>query len=199
MFGILAGIMIGIGCLLYLQVGGVAGACLFSVGLMSVCLFQMKLFTGQAGKIAERTLSIGQLLLIWGENFIGILLVVLITMVHPNYQAIAEGARNIMMSREQVGFFGSFILSIPCGLLMYCAVNAKSAMRLFYIMICVSAFILGGFYHCVADLFYTWLGANNWHQIFNIVFNTLGEFRVCNFIHVSRIIANRKNRGSKNN
>ena len=39
MFGILAGIMIGIGCLLYLQVGGVAGACLFSVGLMSVCLF----------------------------------------------------------------------------------------------------------------------------------------------------------------
>ena len=104
-----------------------------------------------------------------------------------------------MMSREQVGFFGSFILSIPCGLLMYCAVNAKSAMRLFYIMICVSAFILGGFYHCVADLFYTWLGANNWHQIFNIVFITLGNFIGCNLIPVSRIIANRKNRGSKNN
>ena len=36
---ILAGIMISIGCVLYLTIGGLPGAVMFSLGLMSVILF----------------------------------------------------------------------------------------------------------------------------------------------------------------
>ena len=43
---ILAGMMIAIGCVCYILVGGVAGAALFSIGLMTVCLFELPLFTG---------------------------------------------------------------------------------------------------------------------------------------------------------
>lgn len=66
-----------------------------------------------------------------------------------------------MLSRASVGYINSFLLAIPCGILMYCAVNAKSEMKLFYIAFCVSAFILGGFYHCIADMFYTVIGATD--------------------------------------
>ena len=38
---------------------------------------------------------------------------------------------------------------------MYMAVNAPdNPMRLAYVSMCVMAFIMGGFYHCVADMFY---------------------------------------------
>ena len=43
---ILAGMMIAVGCVLYLTVGGVAGACAFAVRLMTICEFGLKLFTG---------------------------------------------------------------------------------------------------------------------------------------------------------
>ena len=43
---ILAGIMIAIGCVCYILVGGIGGAALFSIGLMTVCLYQLPLFTG---------------------------------------------------------------------------------------------------------------------------------------------------------
>lgn len=53
------------------------------------------------------------------------------------------------------------MLAIPCGILMYCATAAKEKDTLFT-MLCVAAFILGGFYHCVADMFYTVVGASTW-------------------------------------
>ena len=196
---ILAGIMIGIGCMLYLQIGGIPGACLFSVGLMSVCLFDMKLFTGQAGKLATLEIKPLKLLKIWIGNFVGIFLVALVALAHPNYEIMAEAARNIMASREAVGFFYSFVLGIPCGMLMYCAVTARGPMRLFYIMICVAAFILGGFYHCIADLFYTWLGAGNMQQLCNVLFVTLGNLVGCNLIPLIKIIPNKIKRLKKKN
>ena len=45
---ILAGIMISLGCYINLRIGGVVGAIMFSLGLMSVILFGYNLFTGKA-------------------------------------------------------------------------------------------------------------------------------------------------------
>ena len=86
-----------------------------------------------------------------------------ITLLHPNYATIKAGADAILNTRivADVGLmFGqSFFLAIPCGILMYCAVSAQDTLRLVYIVMCVSAFILCGFYHCVADMYYTFLAA----------------------------------------
>lgn len=46
MFGILAGMMIAMGCVCNAIIGGVAGAVLFAVGLLTICIFELKLFTG---------------------------------------------------------------------------------------------------------------------------------------------------------
>ena len=46
---IIAGIMIGIGGLVNLSIGGVAGAIVFSVGLLTIIYYQFALFTGKAG------------------------------------------------------------------------------------------------------------------------------------------------------
>ena len=65
---------------------------------------------------------------------------------------------------------------------MYCAVSAHNNMRLAYIMLCVAAFILGGFYHCVADMFYTVMGAVSLKQVANLIFVTAGNTIGCNLV-----------------
>ena len=92
---------------------------------------------------------------IWLGNGAGAICMGGITIVHPNFKEIAVAAQRIVEARSAAGFGASFLLAIPCGLLMYCAVSAKDSMRLVYIVMCVASFILGGFYHCVADMYYT--------------------------------------------
>ena len=46
---ILAGIFISVGCIVNLNVGGIAGAVLFAFGLLAVVHYQLKLYTGTAG------------------------------------------------------------------------------------------------------------------------------------------------------
>lgn len=77
---------------------------------------------------------------------------------------------------------------------MYAATALKEK-NIIYTMLCVAAFILGGFYHCVADMFYTVCGASTWPQWVNIVFVTFGNFVGCNIIpYVSRSIQSRRMR-----
>ena len=182
---IFAGAMIGIGCIAYLVIGGWIGAILFSLGLMTVCLFELKLFTGQAYKLTKKQISIKELLLIWGGNLLGIAAIAFIAYMGPFAQKITEGSIAIMESRAAVGFLGCFLGAIPCGLLMTFAVSVPKdqPMRLFYIMFAVAGFIVCGFFHCVADMFYTICGGTNWKHFVNIIPVTLGNFVGCNIYY----------------
>ena len=51
----LAGLCISVGCVVNLRVGGVAGAVLFSFGLLAVLHYKLKLYTGTAGFIRVRS------------------------------------------------------------------------------------------------------------------------------------------------
>lgn len=46
---ILGGVMIAIASYIYLQIGGIAGAFLFSIGLLSILNMDFKLYTGAIG------------------------------------------------------------------------------------------------------------------------------------------------------
>ena len=185
---ILAGMMIAIGCLLYLQIGGVAGACLFAVGLGTVYFFNLKLFTGQAGKLATYDIKPWELLQIWVGNFIGVGIIAGFVITHPNYEQLQAGAQAILNARVAeniwLTFARHFILAIPCGMLMYCAVSCTNTLKLIYIIMCVAAFILCGFYHCVADMFYTIFAANSWEPYVNLLFVTIGNVLGCNLIPI---------------
>lgn len=183
---ILAGIVISIGCICYLQVGGVVGSLLFSVGLMSVILYQFKLFTGQAGKLATRQIKVINLIGIWFGNAAGALLMAAACLSRQN---LIDSAAAIVAARTAIGPFWMIILSIPCGMLMFMAVNVKNdSLRLFYAMLCVAAFINGGFYHCVADMFYTFL-AGTLNQYVNILYVTIGNVIGCNVIPLTKAFA----------
>ena len=180
---ILAGVMIGLGCILYLQIGGLAGACMFSIGLMSVILFKFKLFTGKAGLLTTCAITPLELIKIWFGNLLGICLLCLIISVSPFNDIIAGKCMIIMEAREAAGFIPSLLLAIPCGMLMYMAGSVpENPLQLLYVGMCVAAFIMGGFYHCVADMFYTIQGALTIHQFVNIIFITIGNIIGCNII-----------------
>lgn len=77
----------------------------------------------------------------------------------------------------------NFALGAMCGLLMYVAVTgfAKTNSYLFLIMP-VAFFILAGFNHCVTDMFYTILGAQNVKEITHLIPTTLGNIVGTNII-----------------
>lgn len=106
----------------------------------------------------------------------------------PAYDILLTNAQALLSSRAAsnvwYGFVRSFLLAIPCGILMYCAVNAKDTLRLIYIIMCVAGFILGGFYHCIADIFYTLLAGTTWQPYVNLLFVTMGNILGCNLIPV---------------
>ena len=139
--GIYAGMMIGIGGTVYLSISNsIIGAIFFSVGLLTICIYKMNLYTGMIGYIIENKLNyIVTLLLTLIGNFIGTMITSLLE-INDNYLSI-------------------FILSIFCGMLMYIAVNTfkkekDSIVRYLAIFICVIVFILSGFEHCIANMYY---------------------------------------------
>ena len=74
--GIYAGIMIGIGGTIYLSVSNqVVGAILFAIGLLTICVYKMNLYTGMIGYILENKLGyLKTLILTLLGNFIGTLI-----------------------------------------------------------------------------------------------------------------------------
>ena len=71
MYSILAGIMISLGCIINLQVGGIGGALFFSLGLITILMFNFDLFTGRAGLIPTGQMTWKKLGLIWLGNLYG--------------------------------------------------------------------------------------------------------------------------------
>jgi len=68
------------------------------------------------------------------------------------------------------------ILGIFCGLLMYIAVfGYYYTQNLAFIIWPVTVFILSGFNHCVADMFYLILGSNSLKEFESLIPTTLGN------------------------
>ena len=106
---VLAGIFISIGAIVYLKVGGVVGAILFSVGLMSVLAFQAKLFTGKAGLLIHREINPIELGKIWLGNWFGCCMVTLLIAFTPLGAVVSEAAAAIAAVRVANGFWVNMI------------------------------------------------------------------------------------------
>ncbi|MGM9753214.1 MAG: hypothetical protein ACI3ZK_04050 [Candidatus Cryptobacteroides sp.] len=111
--GICAGAMIGIAGFAYLAAGGFIGALLFSFGLISIYVYQFKLFTGLAGNVKLYFKGLGFLLAILALNIIGAWLISLIGRVSG--LGIQEKAIAVVNSRMATGWWQCGILAIPCG------------------------------------------------------------------------------------
>ena len=122
--GIYAGVMIGIGGIAYLSITNkIIGAFIFSIGLISICIYNMNLYTGKIGYILNNKPSyIFELLFTLIGNFIGAFLVGnLINLTRFNN--LSNVAKEISIIKLNDSELSIFILSVFCGILMYIAVN----------------------------------------------------------------------------
>lgn len=145
---ILAGCCIGIGGTVYLKVGGVEGAVLFSIGLIAVVSYKLKLYTGAAGFVTKH--NIWELVPILLGNIVGCTLLALF----PTTLDVTA----IIAARAACEWYNAFVLAIGCGVLMTTAVTFAREGKFLPLLFAVPVFILCGFYHCVADAFYYAVG-----------------------------------------
>ena len=133
----------------------VLGMFLFCVGLIAVVKYQTRLYTGTAGFLSSWR-DLPSLLFILLGNIVGCLAVASVALVSP--LPLGEAAIKVISSRLAVGWWGTGLLAIGCGLLMSLAVDFARKNRDFSdwlpLLFAVPAFILCGFPHCVADAFY---------------------------------------------
>jgi formate/nitrite transporter FocA (FNT family) len=150
---ILAGICIAMGGTVFLKVGGLEGAILFSFGLLTVVHYGLKLYTGTAGffKVGSPE-EWGSLILIVIGNFIGCGLMA--WFVYTTNPALMEVSAQIVAKRETAGVFNCFLNAICCGFIMTTAVQFGRKNHFLPLLFGVPLFIMCGFTHSIADAFY---------------------------------------------
>lgn len=158
MFGlaVLAGIAIGIGGTVYLSLENkIAGALMFTVGLYTICVHGLNLYTGKAGYLVCQPFSyLADLAVIWCGNLAGTGLAAA-AVLHTRLDGIAQLAKTVSQTKIDDRLSGLFLLGIFCGLLMYAAVDGYQKTKCPAILFMgVATFILCGFEHCIADMFY---------------------------------------------
>ena len=181
LLSILAGMMIAIGGTVFLSVGDVAGALFFSMGLLSILIFKLELFTGKAGLLATREIKFGKLFEIWFGNFFGTGVIAFGLICTPRGLELANKAMEIVIIRVENGIFTNFIYGIMCGMLMFIAVKtfAMTNGQPLYAMLPVTIFILCGFNHCVADMFYLHMGCLKFRDYLTLIPTTIGNVIGC--------------------
>lgn len=148
---ILAGICIAFGGIAYLKVGGLAGAILFTFGLLTVVHYKLKLFTGTAG-FFESKKDLYNLFLILFGNIVGTSIVAL--MVNVAMPTLVPVASEILANRMDNTILSTIILGAGCGFVMTTAVTFGRNEKFLPLLFGVPLFIMCGFLHSIADAFY---------------------------------------------
>lgn len=155
--GILAGILISIGGSVFLCCDNkYVGAILFSVALLCICMKGYALFTGKVGFLPEKH---GKeewsvlLLCLLGNAAATILLGLAIRYAVPSAGDAAKALCEGKLANQE--FFQTLIRAVFCGILMYLAVSIfRDRGSVIGILFCIPVFILSGFEHSIADMFY---------------------------------------------
>lgn len=147
---VLAGVCIGIAGFGYLVTRDIIGSVLFAFGLLTVVGYKLKLYTGTAGFIQKG--EVGTLLLILLGNIFGCLLVSLMARTSPF--EIQASAQLVLEGRLAIGPLRGGALAIGCGFIMTTAVTFARQGNNLPLLFGVPLFIVCGFPHCVADVFY---------------------------------------------
>ena len=194
---ILAGICISLGGVVFLKVGGITGAILFSFGLISVVCYKLKLYTGVSGFVQTKRDWIELPIIIIG-NLIGCALVALaIARAIPE---LVDTAQKIVESRLDKGFCNVTLLAVFCGFIMTTVVNFARQKMWLPLLFGIPLFIMSGFVHSIADAFYysLALGVTNWstQALWVYLASLLGNFIGCNLYRVFQLAAPKLTNGA---
>ncbi len=181
---VLAGAMIAFGgtvylCCASLPNGSVVGSFLFSLGLLTVVARGYDLYTGKIGYLSfespyqktpptnPRQAPLYFPIIILG-NFVGTAAVALAFRCTRAFDALPTGilattgeklTRLQLMCQAKLNDtpLSIFLLACACGAMMFLAVDGyKKTKSWLFVILPVMVFILCGFEHCVANMFYFW-------------------------------------------
>lgn len=158
---IYSGLCIGLGGTVYLSCDNkILGSFLFGLGLFTILNFGFNLFTGKVGYFVNNKPSYwGFLGIVWLGNFIGTFLFAKM-IVATRYGATLQAKANALcLVKDGDSIVSLLILGIFCGMLMFIAADGyknieNQAGKIVVVFLPVMVFILSGFEHCIADMFY---------------------------------------------
>jgi formate/nitrite transporter FocA (FNT family) len=154
--GVSAGLLISVGGTVFLACDNkVVGAVFFSVALLCISFKGYSLYTGRIGyAIRDRS----------GEYFSGLFLglagnlvgtVAGGALIRVALPSLADKAFAACEAKLGQTFFETLLRAVFCGLLMYLAVSIFAEHKTpIAILFCIPVFILSGFEHSIADVFY---------------------------------------------
>ena len=197
LLGVMAGAAIALGGLLFTLLSKIGykviGSFAFSIGLLLVCMFGFNLFTGKVGFFLEaenkKEYSLNLLIMYIG-NFVGALVIGCLcygfyskseSMVssYTVFDAIVDIARAREITSDN--WWITLLGAIGCGMLVYTAVYAFKkewpiGIRVVVLMFAVFAFVLAGFQHCIANMFYISFAMGwNGSTLLNVLIVTIGN------------------------
>ena len=218
LFGIFAGLAIGLGSLAFTvtsayltgEGGKMFASCLFSVGLILVCVLGLQLYTGKIGvvfddreKFKENMIALPIMLV---GNAIGAFgLGILCHFIFMNVPEVANKIAAISVGK--VDSPTVLLQGIFCGALVYIAVYCFKqfqnwGMKIIGIIVAVTLFVYCGFQHCIANMFYfgmafDWNINMLWNLLIVILTNSVGALLVRCIVHLTAIIATPKEKNDE--
>ena len=218
LFGIFAGLAIGLGSLIYTIIsayfastwGMILASMSFSIGLILVCVLGLQLYTGKIGvvfdnreKLVENAINLPIMLV---GNAIGAFALGIVC--HFIFNNVPEIANRILaISLGKTNSTTVFLQGIFCGALVYIAVylykNLQNwAMKIIGIVVAVTLFVYCGFQHCIANMFYFGMAFNwnidmLWNLLLVILTNSIGALLVRCLVHLTALIVTKKKNENK--
>lgn len=118
---IVAGVLIGIGCTVYLNMdNSIAASFLFGLGLFTIINLELNLFTGKIGYLGKNNYI--EILITLIGNAIGVnIMAFLIKQTRLN-DRLVEKAIPIVDNKLSDTYISLFLLAVFCGMLMFIAV-----------------------------------------------------------------------------
>lgn len=184
---ILAGLAIALGGWAYLCITqkmgtNILASFIFSFGLILICNFKFNLYTGKVcylldddkEKIHTRIVS---LLLTLLGNLIGTLIFSLLLRALSGNHLIYETLETITTTKLNYTWYETIIRAFFCGILVYTAVEGfrkidNSVGKYIMLIMSIGIFIISGFEHSIANMFYYFLNLN-------FTFNALISILLC--------------------
>lgn len=180
---VLAGIAIAIGGIIYLSVENkIIGALLFTVGLYAIVLNGLFLYTGKVGYLVVEKDKKEYLLILlttWLGNLVGTAIGAF-AFLNTRNALVTQNVDIICEAKLDDTPLSIFILAVFCGFLMYIAVDGfKEKGNPIILFMGVSVFILCGFEHCIANMFYfslagAWSGKAFLYLLIMTIGNSVG-------------------------
>jgi formate/nitrite transporter FocA (FNT family) len=150
-------------------------------------VYKLFLFTGKVGyAVVEKPSYLIDLVIIWVGNFIGTFAIGQLMLYTRAAEALSAKAVTLCQTKLDDNLVSILVLAIFCGIMMFLAADNfstadNSMQKNLGIFLPVMVFILCGFEHCVANMFYFTI-ANMWsvkafsYLIIMTLGNSVGAF-----------------------